>query len=181
MLDTRYNIIRTHHFFILNHFRYGTKISIPYYLFFFVNMNIMGYKQKSYANPTFHEGLLLLIYECFKAQTHGNIVESLEDTESSYLPSDIEDSVGLHSNDEEEVAKMIKDLGKIKKKKVGKGLIGKSIKFEVNCAEDYNEEDEGMDTEEEINVKEEGTSRVLVLKKVESLAKRRTGIDMETD
>lgn len=80
----------------------------------------MGYKKKSYANLNFHETLLLLIYNHFKAQTYGrsiaNKVESFEDTESSYLLSDTKDSVGLHSNDEEKLAKIIKDLGKERRK-----------------------------------------------------------------
>ena len=69
---------------------------------------------------------------------------------------------------EKEMAKIIKDLGKNKKKsepqkniiKVGKGSVGKSSKSEVNLVEDYNEADEGMDMEEETIVKEEGTSKV---------------------
>lgn len=65
---------------------------------------------------------MLLIYE-FKAQIYdGSIahkVESLDNAERSYLPSNTEDSIGLHSNDEEEVDKIIKDLGK-NKKKMGK-------------------------------------------------------------
>ena len=72
-------------------------------------------------------------------------------------------------------------MGKNKKKKVGKGSTGKSIKSEVNSIEDYSEEYDGMDTEEEINVKEEGTSRVLVFKNVENPAKIRRGIDIEVD
>jgi hypothetical protein len=138
MLDTRNDRIHTHHFVILNHYRYGTKISTPFYLFFSANKNIMGFKKKVYANPAFHEGLLLLIYEHFKAQTHGRAiahkVESLEDIEISYLPLDMKDSAGLHSDDEEEVAKIMKDMVR-KKKKTGKGLEGR-IKPEVNLVED---------------------------------------------
>ena len=95
-LDTRHDKIRTHHFVILNHFRDGIKIFIPFYLFFSTNKNIMGFKKKVYANPAFHEGLLLLIYEHFKAQTHrralAHKVEPSKDTKSSYLSFDIEDN-----------------------------------------------------------------------------------------
>ena len=67
----------------------------------------MGFKKKAYANPAFHEGLLLLIYEHFKAQTRKMIfahkVVSSEEIESSYLPSDTKNSVGMHLEDEEEV------------------------------------------------------------------------------
>ena len=34
----------------------------------------MDFKKKVYANPTFHGGFLLLLYEHFKAQTHGRVV-----------------------------------------------------------------------------------------------------------
>ena len=73
-LNTRFDRIWTHHFIILDHFRYGTKISIPFYLFFSVNKSIMDFKKRVYANPAFHEGFLLLIYENFKAQTHRRVV-----------------------------------------------------------------------------------------------------------
>ena len=46
-LDTRFDRIRTHHFVILNHFRYGTKISILFYLFFSTNKSIIDFKEKS--------------------------------------------------------------------------------------------------------------------------------------
>lgn len=63
---------------------------------------------------------MLLISEHFKAQTHGRFivhkVESSKDMKIFYLSSDTEDSVGLHSDDEEEVGKIIKDLGKNKTK-----------------------------------------------------------------
>lgn len=177
-LDTRYERIHTHKFVILNHFKYGTKISITFYLFFSA-----GFKKKVYANPAFHKGLLLLIYEHFKAQTCGRAVahkkKSLEDTESSYLPSDTEDSTGLHSYDEEEVAKIMKDMGS-KKKKTGKGLEGR-IKPEVYSVEEYNEEEEGMEMDEEGNVKEVGTNKEKESRKDVISAKRRRGGDKEAE
>lgn len=100
------------------------KIFIPYYLFFSANKNIMGFKKKVYANLAFHEDFLLLMYEHFKTQTYGRVVahkvESLEEMKISYLPLDIEDSNGLHLDDEEGVAKIMKDLGRKKKKNLGK-------------------------------------------------------------
>ena len=74
-----------------------------------------------------------------------------------------------------------KGFEKNKKKRVGKGLRGRRIKSKVNYVENYNEEDEGIDTEEDNNVREEGTSKALVHRKVESPTKRRRGIDTEAD
>ena len=86
----------------------------------------MDYRKKVYSNPIFHEGFLLLIYDHFKAQTHGRVVSqkivSFEETKGSYLSSNMEDSVGMHSKYEEEVAKIMKDMGEKKKKKPRKGL-----------------------------------------------------------
>ena len=79
------------------------------------------------------------------------------------------------------MAKIIKDLGKHKKKKTRKGSAGKSFKSEVNSTKDYNEEDEGMDTKDETVVKEESTSKVQAHKKVESSTKRRRGIESEAN
>ena len=39
-LDTRFNMVRTHHFVLLNHFRHGIKISFPFYLFTFMSKGI---------------------------------------------------------------------------------------------------------------------------------------------
>ena len=106
--------------------------------------------------------MLLLIYENFKAQTHERVVaqkvESSEEMKSSYLPLDMEDSAGLHSDDEEEVAKIVKDMGRKKKKKSRKGM-ERRIKQEVNSKEDYNDEEEGMEMNKEGNVKDVGTSK----------------------
>ena len=90
---------------------------------------------------------------------------------------DTEDSKGLHWDDEEEVAKIMKDLGKKNKKNLGKGLKGRNIEPEVNSVEDYKEEDEGMETYDEDDVKEVGTSKVQVSKMDDSLTKRRRGGD----
>lgn len=82
-------------------------------------------------------------------------------------------------DDNEEVAKIMKNMGK-KKKKSGKGMEGR-IKHEVNLAEDYNEEEEGMEMDEEGNVKEVGTSKAQESRKDESLTKRRRGGDKEVE
>ena len=75
----------------------------------------MDYKKKVYSNPAFHEGLLILIYEHFKAQTRGRVVAqkavSFEEIESSYLLLDTKDSAGMHSEEEEEVAKIMTSPG----------------------------------------------------------------------
>lgn len=65
-LDTIFNRVRTHHFVLLNHFRHGINISFPFYLFTSMSKGIEGFKKKPTANPTLHEGLLLLVYEYLK-------------------------------------------------------------------------------------------------------------------
>ena len=65
-------------------------------------------------NLTFHEGLLILIYEYFKAQTVGKQIkkrkesvegiEELEDSGDEYILFDMEDSLDMHSNLEEVAA-----------------------------------------------------------------------------
>lgn len=70
-LDTRFDCLCTHHFVLLNYFRYGAKMSIPFYLYSSINRNINDYKEKHSSNPTLHEGLLLLIYAFFKAGSMG--------------------------------------------------------------------------------------------------------------
>ena len=66
-LDTRFDRVRTHHFVLLNHFCYGVQVSFSLYLFSSMNKNISGYKKEPSANPALHEGLLLLLFEYFKA------------------------------------------------------------------------------------------------------------------
>ena len=60
---------------ILNHFRYGAKISIPFYLYSSMNENINEYQEKHTRNLVLHEGLLLLIYEFFKARMVGKQIK----------------------------------------------------------------------------------------------------------
>ncbi len=70
-LDTRFARVRTHHFVLLNHFRHGIKISFPFSLFTSMSKSIEGLTNKLTANPTLHEGFLLLVYEYLKTQTRG--------------------------------------------------------------------------------------------------------------
>ena len=85
-LDMRFDRVRTHHFFLLNHFCYGVKVSFPFYLYSSMHKNIFGYKKKPSANPALHEGLLLLLYEHFKAQSRSksmsHVVVASEETGS---------------------------------------------------------------------------------------------------
>ena len=68
-LDTRFDRVRTNHFVLLNHFSYGVQVSFCFYLFSSMNKNILWYKKKPSANISLHEGLLLLLFEYFKAQS----------------------------------------------------------------------------------------------------------------
>ena len=65
-LDPRFDRIRMHHFVLLNHFRYGLKKFVPFRLYTSMSKGIEGFKRKPIANPTLHEGLLLLVYEFFE-------------------------------------------------------------------------------------------------------------------
>ena len=66
-LDTRFDRVRTHHFVLLNNFCYGVKVSFPFYLYTSMCKVIFGHKKKPSTNLALHEGLLLMIYEHFKA------------------------------------------------------------------------------------------------------------------
>jgi hypothetical protein len=94
-LETRFDRVRTHHFVLLNHFHYGTKVSFPFYLFSSMNKNISGYKKKPSANPALHEGLLLFLYDYFKAHSRSkslaHVVVASEETGSSNFSSDTKD------------------------------------------------------------------------------------------
>lgn len=101
-LDMRFDRLYTHHFMFLNHFRYGAKISIPFFLYFSINENINDYKEKHSSNPAFHEGLLLLIYNFFKARSIGKQIKNgkvekkgrdvLDESGENYTPSNTVDS-----------------------------------------------------------------------------------------
>ena len=45
-LDTRFDHLCTYHFMLLNHFRYGVKIAIPFYLYSSMNESINEYQEK---------------------------------------------------------------------------------------------------------------------------------------
>ena len=68
-LDPRFDRACTHHFVLLNHFWHNVKISFPFYLLTSMSKAVDNFKKKPIVNPTLHEGLLLVIYEHFKAQT----------------------------------------------------------------------------------------------------------------
>lgn len=66
-LDPRFDRVRTHHFFLLNHFHHESKIYFPYYLFTSMSKAITSFKKKPTVNHALQEGLFLLIHEYFKA------------------------------------------------------------------------------------------------------------------
>ena len=94
-LDTRFDRVRTHHFVLLNHFHYGVKILFPFYLYTSMCKGISRHKKKPSKNLALHEGLLLLIYEHFKAQTRSKTltqgVDASVETGSSSFSSDMND------------------------------------------------------------------------------------------
>ena len=66
-LDPRFDQARTHHFVLLNHFWHNNKISFLVYLLTSMSKVVDSLKKKPTVKPALHEGLLLLIYEHFKA------------------------------------------------------------------------------------------------------------------
>lgn len=107
---------------LLNHLRHDMKVSIPFYLHVSINENINGYREKNIANLALHEGLLVLIYEYFKAQTLGKEIYDNKEREDvsclEYVPLDFEDSVGLQSEDQEEEEAKNKKQGSSSKKRI---------------------------------------------------------------
>lgn len=111
-LNTRFDCLCTHHFMLLNHFRYGVNISIPFYLYSSMNENINDYKEKHTRNPILHEGILLLIFEFFKARSLGKHMKNMkegkkgrgefEELEEDYSPSDTKDSLEIDVDLEED-------------------------------------------------------------------------------
>lgn len=53
-LDPRFDRITMYHFVLLNHFRHGVKISLPFYLYTSMSKSIEGFKKKPVTNPTLH-------------------------------------------------------------------------------------------------------------------------------
>lgn len=163
-LDTHYDRVRTHYFVLLIHFWHGNKISIPFYLFSLINHSITRYKGKLFSNPTFHEGLLFLIYKHFKVQTHRRTITQATNT----------DSIDLHSEGDEEVAHIMQEMGNKKYKEIlkmvkdntnkdSKGLGGRILKCEViSDDEEYSEDDERMETKEENSDKEKNIQVVKI-------------------
>ena len=81
-LDPRFDRACTHHFVILNRFWHNVRISFLYYLLTSMSKTVESFKKKPTANPALHEGLLLLIYEHFKAHTISNAPPQAENVES---------------------------------------------------------------------------------------------------
>ncbi len=55
-LDPRFDKIRTHHFVLLNHFRHGVTISLPFYLYTSMFKSIKSFKKKPVTNPASMKG-----------------------------------------------------------------------------------------------------------------------------
>ncbi len=100
-LDPRFDKPRTHHFVLLNHFWHSRKISFPFYLLTSMSKAVVSFKKKPTNNPALHEGLLLLIYEHFKAQTISNAPPQTENVTSgnSSFSSDSDDIQSFSSKD----------------------------------------------------------------------------------
>ena len=75
-----------------------------------MNENINDYQEKHTRNPVLHEGLLLLIYEFFKAGAMEKQIKyrkegkkgrgESKELEEDYFPSSIEEILEMHTNTE---------------------------------------------------------------------------------
>lgn len=98
------------------------------FLFLFIsssiNKNINGLRDKKIANPALHEGLLLLIYEFFKAQNLGKEIEdrkpNSEEPGSDYVTSGT--SLGKLSDDSEDIKNKKWNKGSPSKKQPVKAI-----------------------------------------------------------
>ena len=103
-LDTRFDKVKTHHFFLLNHFRHVLKISFPFYLFTSMRKGIEGFKKKPIVDLALHEGFLLLVYKYPSAQRRvkylGHSRDASKDTRSSKY-SNSKEVHSLSSEDED--------------------------------------------------------------------------------
>lgn len=156
-LDPRSDRVRTHHFVILNHFFYKSKISFPFYLFTSMNKAISSFKKKDTTNLALHEGLLLLIHEHFKAQTLSNNPHQVADDDkgSSNFSSGSDDIESI-SLDAEIASSRKKIKGKDGKSPTTKTPIKKIPRdhSQAQTKEVYVEEEE-TDTEDSTKVSEE--------------------------
>ena len=76
-----------------------------------MNDNINEFKDKNTRNPSLHEGLLLIIYEHFKASTISKQIKDRKEgkkikrdsneSKEFYLPLDMEESHEMHMNSED--------------------------------------------------------------------------------
>ena len=76
-----------------------------------MNDNINEYKENKTRNLVLHEGLLLLIYEHFKARTISKQIKDrkegkkikgdLDESEEIYLPSDTKEILEMHIDSED--------------------------------------------------------------------------------
>lgn len=162
-LDNRFDRVRTHHIVLLNHFCFDIKVSFPYYLFSSVNKNILGFKRKSNASLALNEGLLLLLYKYFKAQARTKPIPQIEvseDSDSSQFSSDTEDFSSSNSDEEIEPPSLNKSKRKVKKNPPpAKNPSRKSPRIQssknvVSTDDDYNEDSEGMKSEEKSKAEE---------------------------
>lgn len=60
-LDGQYTRVYGHHFFILNHFGHGVKMSFPFYLMSALRTNFSGHRKNPAKFSIVHEGLLVVI------------------------------------------------------------------------------------------------------------------------
>ena len=165
----RFDRVRTHHFVFLNHLDYGVKVSFPFYLYSSLHKNIFGYKK----NPTLHEGLLLFLYEHFKAQFRSKFVShdvvSSKETGSSNFSLDTKDVQSISSEEEEDyLSSRKKAWGRDKdtptpsKFLCRKSPRGHGPKTTGQGEDEYNEEGEDMDTDDEYKGEDDENREELV-------------------
>lgn len=67
-LDGRFTRAYGHHFFLLNHFRHGEKVRLPYYLACSMDHTIKEVQKDPKGDHALHQGLMVLFYKMLKGK-----------------------------------------------------------------------------------------------------------------
>lgn len=141
-----------------------------------MHKNIFVHKKKPTLNPSLHEGLLLLIYYHFKAQsrskTSTQAIFASKEMASSNFSSDTDDVQSISSEDEDanplsgKKAKVFEKKSPFSTKApCKKSPRGTRFKISGQGAEEYNEEGDDMEIDEENKEEEDVNREELVAKK----------------
>lgn len=101
-LDDKFMKIYGYHFVMLNHFRHKVNIYFPFYFLSSLNANINEHRENPHINPVIHQGLILPIYDQFKAKASENPNKALSASYYDGEGSGSSENGGWDNEDEEE-------------------------------------------------------------------------------